>query len=183
MKGVATRKPLQPHPDAGQRSVSAYGLGHIFGTRGIVTAGRRQQGRYPAFIGGQSSQDHLLHRSSTRSTSLSKTSCGTSYAARRTFHTIRHPGPSRASRRRTVSLNRRRIRFRLTALPRARGEVKPTLAPSSDCGASGAFQQKATHVRQITLKPRSYTLRNSAGRSKRLALGKRWIRGGNSGFN
>lgn len=64
---------------------------------------------------------------------------------------MRHSGPSRASLRLTVSLKRRRIRFLLTALPSARGAVKPVFGPS----ASAAFQQKATNVRQTTLKPRS----------------------------
>jgi len=64
---------------------------------------------------------------------------------------MRHSGPSRASLRRTVSRKRRRIRFRFTALPSVRGVVNPVFGPS----ATAAFQQKATNVRQTTLKPSS----------------------------
>ncbi len=64
---------------------------------------------------------------------------------------MRHSGPSRAILRRTVSLNRRRIRFLWTALPNVRGAVKPILGPS----ATPDFQQKATNVRHTTLNPSS----------------------------
>lgn len=67
-----------------------------------------------------------------------------------------------------VSRSRRLIRFLKVALPSARGVVKPTFGPSS----LGLFQQKATKQAHGTLKPWSYTCRNSAGLSSRRSFGK-----------
>jgi hypothetical protein len=52
---------------------------------------------------------------------------------RRGLNTMDHPGFNEASSSRTASRIRRRIRFRLTALPSALGVVKPTALPPPAC--------------------------------------------------
>jgi len=82
--------------------------------------------------------------------------------------TISHPGPTRSRRARTASRTRRLIRFRITAPPRARGQVNPTLAHPSLLFR----RQKAENSGPENLAPSSYTLRKSLERRMRALFGK-----------
>lgn len=110
-------------------------------------------------------------------TSVSICRNGAVSAARRRLMTIQRCGSICASLLRSASRTRRFIRLRTTALPSARGAVKPILGPD----VSGERQQKAAKHPMATFTPSSYTFRNSALRSSRFAFGYERRRGGVSG--
>jgi hypothetical protein len=89
-------------------------------------------------------------------------------ARRRGLITISHPAPIDWRRKRTASRTRRRILFRTTAPPRARGQVNPTLAPLSPLFR----KQNAENSGPENFAPLSYTLRKSLERRMRAVLGK-----------
>ena len=89
-------------------------------------------------------------------------------ARRRGLMTISHPAPGCSRRTRTASRTRRLILFRITAPPRARGQVNPTLTPPSPLFR----RQKAENSGPENLAPLSYTLRKSLERRMRADLGK-----------
>ena len=89
----------------------------------------------------------------------------------RGLNTMDHPAVSAASSSRAASRTRRRMRFRLTALPSAFGVVKPSaLRPLSAPG--GSARQKAANKGHEYRTPWSYTLRKSLDRRSRTLLGK-----------
>lgn len=166
---MAAGEAAQAHPNSAGDTVFQNGVHHVFGTSRIKPAGGGQQRGEPALVRSEDGEDYGLHRRKTRSTSLSRNDCGTVRAERRRFQTIFHPGLNSAKRWRIVSRRRRFIRLRSVALPKALGVVKPTLEPSK---GSGFFQQKATKHELGTLKPSSYTLRNSTLLRMRRDFGK-----------
>src|ERR1035437_10262048 len=60
------------------------------------------------------------------------------------------------------------MRFRTTALPSARGQVKPICGPSG----RGSRTQNAAKKGPVNREPSSYTLRKSLERSRRTRFGK-----------
>ena len=171
---MAAGKAAEAHQDPARSAVAVHGVPHIDRTSGMKAASGRQKRRNEAFIAVQKGQqkhpDHrgnAPQRSKMRSTSAARSAGVAVKLARRRFQTIRHSGARRESWRRMISRRRRRIRFLFTALPRARGVVKPTFGPSRP----GAAQQKATKWRVGIRKPWSYTCRNSDGCSSRRLLG------------
>lgn len=139
----------------------------------MKTAGARQPGRNPPLVQTEKGEDQSLHFWNTRSTSLSSCACGASALPRLKFQTIHHSGPSFHSSRRTVSLKRRFMRFRRTALPSPRVVVKPTFGPSP----AADLQQKATKLSLGIRNPESYTCRKSLDFNNRRSFGKLSRRG------
>jgi hypothetical protein len=85
---------------------------------------------------------------------------------------IEHSGFSRFRQIRAASRTRLLMRLRTTALPSARGTVKPILGPRP----SGVRAQNAVKQELEYLTPCSYTLRKSEERNRRTLFGKPAIR-------
>jgi len=107
---------------------------HVIRAGRIETAGGRQKRGHSRLIYAQKADqgrtqsclEHLLNR---RSISRSRSANGHSIAARRGLITTDHGWVSCAKRWLTASRNLRRSRLRTTALPMARGTVKPMYGP------------------------------------------------------
>lgn len=91
-----------------------------------------------------------------------------SSTARRGLITMSHPPANSASSGRNASRTLRRIRFRTTALPTARGIVSPSRAWL----LSSHRKQNAVKSGPGSRTPSSYTRRNSGGRNSLELLGK-----------
>jgi hypothetical protein len=130
LKRMAARQAAQPHPKSPRRSVALDRLAHVVRARGIKAASGRQQGGHTQFVYAQTAAYDPLQRRKSFSTSRNSSGIGASSAFRRGLMTMDHCGFNRSSRCRTASRKRRRIRLRVTALPIARGRVKPMRGPS-----------------------------------------------------
>jgi len=132
-------------------------LAHVLRTGGMKTAGGRQQRRDPPLVEPQKHDHCPLHRWNTFCTSARSSSNGAVSKILRGLKTTDHLASSPASCSRTHSRSRRLMRFRYTALPTARGTVKPTRGRS--CSASA--RQNAVKQRPVIRKPCEYTVRKS----------------------
>ena len=165
---MAAREPAQTHPDTPGRAVTFNGFVHIFRTARVEAARGGQKGGDTNLIYAESPRQDPLQRRRSRSTSLRISAMGASSALRRGLMTMDHWGFSRSRQRRIASRTRRRIRLRMTALPTARGRVKPIRGPS----ASGSRRQNAAKRGPEKRLPWSYTRRKSLERSRRTRFGK-----------
>ena len=139
---------FQAKPHARPGSMNRDRLAHVVRAGGVKTACRRKERRNQSLVrGDESDEDRArcpgnpasLHRKKRRRTSACSSLNKQSRVVRRGLKTMDHSGLSWASSRRAASRIRRRIRLRTTALPSARGVVKPTRGP----GQSGVERQKA----------------------------------------
>src|SRR5947208_2329375 len=132
VKWMTTAKPFQTQPYPFRCSMKQDRVAHINGAGGMKAAGGGQQGRYQAFVEVEAAGDEAGgNRWNRRLTSARSSGNGQSKLLRRGLKTIDHSGLRNSSFKRTASRRRRRMRLRTTALPRARGVVKPTLWPVS----------------------------------------------------
>ena len=99
-------------------------------TSGMKPASRWEQWRDPLFVGVQDRDQEALHCRKTLLTSRRNSSNGAAAAARLGLNTTSHRRSSLSISWRTASRRRRLIRFRMTALPSARGVVRPIRGPS-----------------------------------------------------
>lgn len=150
MKGVASAQSQQTHPHTLYRAMLSDCFHHVFRTSGIVATGRRQQGRDKKLVPFQDTDKDSLHLVKTRFTSLRNSTKGASRTVRRGLKTMTQPAGSDANSLRIVSRSRRRIRFLWTALPRARGTVKPSRDKSAGLPLR---KQNTTKKRLVTRKP------------------------------
>ena len=150
MERMASAQSSQAHPHALYRAMLSDCLHHVFRTSRIVAAGGRQKGRNKELVPFQDTDKDPLHLAKTRLTSPRNSVKGASRTVRRGLKTITQPVGRDASSLRTVSRSRRRIRFLLTALPSARGTVKPK---RDTLVGSLLRRQKATKKRLVTRTP------------------------------
>jgi hypothetical protein len=144
VKRVAPAKPQQPQPDTFAASVALDRFDHVFRARRIVTAGRGKQRGNERLIPSQDTDDKALHLQKTRFISRQRSGRGASNAVLRGLKTRTQPSASAWSSARTASRMRRRIRFRMTAFPNARGHVNPN---REGLLGSASLAQKATKYR------------------------------------
>lgn len=142
---------------------------HVFGTSRVITASRRQKRRDEGLVPFQDTEEDRLHLANARFTSLQRSGNEASSAVRRGLKTKTQPCARAESSADTAARMRLLIRFRTTALPRARGQVKPKRDGSS---VEAALLQNATKKRLETRVPAWYVDRNSDDRTTRLALGR-----------
>ena len=126
---LAAQKALQSHPNAQQGTMFSDSFHHVNRTGGVKTAGGWQERRDPPFVESQRGENGYLHREATLATSRRRSSKLASSAARRGLNTTIQFLANAWRSSRTASRMRRRIRFLLTALPNARGVVKPNSGP------------------------------------------------------
>ncbi len=135
MKWMAAAQTAQSQPYPARGAVVGNRLGHVLRTSGAKPAGRWQQRRKPSLVkcqrAYQPGANHREHRAINFSTSARSRSRGASSATRRGLKTIQQLAGKRCCSRRMISRSRRRIRFRWTDLPTARGKVKPKRGPSA----------------------------------------------------
>src|SRR5215469_1998894 len=105
----------------------------------MKAAGRWQQRREKAFVDAQDCDYSFAHCAIKRSSSRPRSAGVASEAARRGLITISHSGANSKRRSRIISRSRLFRRFRTTALPSARGVVKPKRGPVLD----GTLRQNA----------------------------------------
>ena len=134
LKRMAARQPAQPHPKSPRRAVPLHGFAHVLRAGRIEAAGGRQQGGHTQLVYAQTAAYDPLQRRKNFSTSRRSSGIGASNALRRGLMTMDHCGFNRSRWNRTASRTRRRMRLRTTALPSARGTVKPIWGPSG-CGS------------------------------------------------
>jgi hypothetical protein len=154
MKGVAATEAFEAQPHTFGRTVRADGFGHVVRAGGVVTAGRGQQGRDHMFVPAEEQEegggDGAAVVTGSRVKYLFTSACRSvntqSSTFRRGLKTIDHSELSAASSSRTASRSRRLIRLRTTALPRARGAVKPTRGPGGRAGSGRLKTAKRGHV-------------------------------------
>jgi len=151
VKRMAATEPFQAQPHAPRGAVSRNGVHHVFRTRRPKAARRRQPRRDRRLVKTQKTDDDQpRHRSNSLSNWRVNSSSGASAAARRGLRTISSAGSMRSRRTRSCSRMRRRIRFRMTAFPTARGIVKPIRGPwgrgdvAADSGAGECRYRNAT---------------------------------------
>lgn len=127
---VTTAETAQTQPGPAQGAVDLDRFPHVIRTGRIVAARGRKKGRNHALVppegAGETGNGEFPHRIKIRWTSRWRSENMQSAALRRGLNTTHHPSLSDASSSRAASRTRRRMRFRLTALPSARGVVKPT---------------------------------------------------------
>lgn len=167
MKRMTSRQAFRGQPQTSQCAVLSHSVHRILGTCRMEPAGGWQHGRDTQFVGFQAGDDDRAHFSNTLSTSRRKSANGASTAARLRFKTISHGESSRPSDNRTASRTRRLARLRRTALPTARGAVKPTRARSPSPRLRNALKY-GPDIRA----PSSYVLRKSPDRRILASLGK-----------
>ena len=173
MKRMTTREPAQSHPHATDRSVPFHRFPHVIRTARIEAARCGEQWRKGDFIQSQCPDQEPLQRRKRRSTSRCRSGRGAWRAFNRGLMTMDHCGFSRSRVKRTASRNRRLIRLRTTAGPRARGTVRPMRGPEQVSRLSSpSRKQKAVNKGPTNREPRSYTLRKSCDRSRRTRFGK-----------
>ncbi len=135
MKRMAAAQTPQTQPDPTHGAMMGNGLGHVLRASGAKAAGRRQQRRKPSLVkcqrANQPGANHREHRAISFSTSARSRSRGASSATRRGLKTIQHLAGNRCRSSRISSRSRRRMRFRWTDLPTARGSVNPKRGPSA----------------------------------------------------
>jgi len=129
MKRMAAAKPLQAEPDSLRRPVQLNCLTHVLRARRMEAAGRGKKRGDHAFVDDEESDESRLQRAKRRRTSVCKSVNSQSRVLRRGLNTIDHSELKESSSSRTASRIRRRMRFRATALPSARGVVKPMRDP------------------------------------------------------
>jgi len=157
MKRMAAQQPPRTHPDAARGSIFIDGFQHVFRTRGMETAGRRQKRRNAALVTFKDGDYDFAHCVIRRPTSRRRSSVEAVSAARRRLMTISHSGANSWRRTRSISRIRLFIRFRTTAFPKARGRVKPKRGP----GLSGTLRQNAVKYCPAIRFPWVYALRKS----------------------
>ena len=162
VEGVAAAEPLQAEPDSLRRPVELNCLTHIFRTRGMEAAGRGKKRRDHALVDDEESDESRLQRAKRRRTSVCKSVNWQPRVLRRGLNTMDHSEFRESSSSRTASRMRRRIRFRTTALPSARGVVKPMRGPGIgfvwSSGSLGSFgtcvaRQNAANSGQVKRVP------------------------------
>jgi len=131
MERMAATEPLQAEPDSLHRPVELNRLTHIFRAGRMEAAGRRKKRRDHALVDDEESDESRLQRAKRRRTSVCKSVNWQSRVLRRGLNTIDHSEFRESSSSRTASRMRRRIRFRTTAFPSARGVVKPIRGPGN----------------------------------------------------
>ena len=150
MERVASAQPQQAHPHALYWAMLSDCFHHVFRTSRIVAARRGQKRRDKQLVPFQDTDKELLHLLKTRFTSPHSSPKGASRTVRRGLKTRIHPAGSAESSFRTASRSRRRMRFLLTALPRARGRVKPN---RETVVGSSLRRQNTTKKRLVTRVP------------------------------
>ncbi len=125
MKGMALRQSLHTQPYASRAAIVPYGVQHVLGAGGTETTGRRQPGRKRHFVQPQQKYQTPLHLANTRPTSRHRSSYGAVKTVRRGLNTTAQSFGRTVHCVRTASRMRRFMRLRNTALPSARGTVKP----------------------------------------------------------
>ena len=183
MKRVAAGDADKAEANSTERAMTGDSFHHIFGASGAETAGGGQHGGDAAFIETEKGDGQPLHFRKSLSTSASRLGKGAVCAERRGFNTMSQPGFNCSLRSLIASLIRLLMRLRITALPSARGVVKPK-RDSKVCGEAGAWEtsssgparsrlrQKAAKNGQVSRTPVSYTLRYSAFFRIRADLGR-----------
>ncbi len=165
---MTTGEPPDAPPGSVNNPVSLNRLAHVVRARRIKAASRRKKRRDPGFIKPQDKNQGPAHRRNMRSTSFSSSVKGADITERRGLITMDHCGLNWWSLLRTASRTRRLMRLRTTALPSARGTVKPIRGPA----ASGSHIQKATKNCPENRLPCLYTRRKSEDRRRRTRFGK-----------
>jgi hypothetical protein len=140
---MAFHQAFQTQPNAWHNAKASYRFAHIFGTCGMETASRRQPGGYGELIETERTDHSGLSPRNSFWISCSISGYVHSRAFRRGLITIDHRGFNPARCCRTASRTRRLMRFRTTALPRARGVVNPMCGPLAAC----SHTQKAVNNR------------------------------------
>jgi hypothetical protein len=136
----------------------------------MKTAGRWQERGHGPLIETQGGDYRFPHCVMSRSTSRRSSSGDAVKAARRGLMTMSHSGAKSRKRIRKVSRNRLFTLFRLTAFPKARGTVNPSLGPSPP--TRGTLRQKAAKYWPAIRIPSWYALRNSEAFRIRALFGK-----------
>src|ERR1017187_1832843 len=122
---MAAPQSLQAKPHATRHAVRSNGFHHVFRTSGGKTAGGGQKRGNQIFIALEGGDHNSLHRANIRPISLQSSSKGASRTLRRGLKTMEHRAGRFCRCLRTASRIRRFSRLRTTALPTARGTVKP----------------------------------------------------------
>src|SRR5690348_6585240 len=134
---MTAAEPFQAKPNTAQHTVVLDRIEHVFRASRPVTASGGEKRRYKHLVAFEGRDHDYLHRAKTFPTSRHKSSKGASSTLRRGLKTIAQPAAAASNWRRTASRIRRFKRFRSTALPSARGTVKPkragAAASSSRC--------------------------------------------------
>jgi hypothetical protein len=167
---MTAQQAANAHGDSAQDAVFRDGFRHIFRTGGLVAAGRRQEWRQEPLIQVQRADYRFPHLSTNRSNSRRSSSGDACKAARRGLMTISHCGPMSCKRTRSASLIRRFTRLRVTAFPKARGTVNPSLGPSLSW--RGTWRQNAAKYLLAIRVPWLYALRKSEVLRIRTRFGK-----------
>jgi hypothetical protein len=122
-------------------------LAHVLRACRVEPAGRGEQRRDSNLIDSQGYDDRPLHRRKSLSISRSSSGNGTSFAFLRGLMIIEHAGFSRFRQIRAASRTLLLMRLRTTALPSARGTVKPILGPrSSPVRVQNAVKQELEYL-------------------------------------
>lgn len=143
-------------------------LHHVFRARWTKSTGSGKQRRDGELVQSQGENYEALHRENSLSTSRSRSVNPAARTLLRGLNTTEYSGPNLPNCSRTVSRNRRLIRFRTTALPSARGAVKPTFGPPDPSSA----RQNAEKYGPVIRIPCLYTFRKSTDRRIRASFGK-----------
>ena len=146
MKRMAAHQAAQTHPYSLGHPVTLHGVPHVLRAGWIIPARRRKQRRDDELIQSNNSYDNSpcedpLHHANSFETARAISGRGVSKALRRGLITIDHWGFSPSRHDLTASRKRRLMRFRTTALPMARGTVKPMCGQS----CSRCRRQKAAN--------------------------------------
>ena len=141
MERMTAAYPPHSHPYPSWNSIFFNGFHHVFGAGGIKAAGGRQERRDKLLIAAKHGHYCSLHRINTRAVSRHRSGKDASRTERRGLNTMNRLGRSKKSWDRAAARIRRLMRLRTTALPKARGTVKPTFAGSS--GSPTRWRQNA----------------------------------------
>jgi hypothetical protein len=129
-KRMAAQQAAEAHTDTAGSPIPAHRFQHVFRARRMKPAGGGQHRREEPFVEAQSSDHRFPHCEIKRSSDCWRSWGDALSARRRGLITTSHRGSISEKRSRKASRKRRFTRFRLTARPKARGTVNPSLGPS-----------------------------------------------------
>lgn len=170
MERMTAQQAPQAQRDSTSRAVFLHRFEHVFRTGWLEAAGGGQQRRDKALVKTQSGDYRFPHCVTNRSTARRSSSGDAVKAARRGLITISHCGPISGKRTRRSSRNRLFTRLRLTAFPKARGTVNPSLGPWRS--SLGTCRQNAAKYGLVIRLPLLYAVRKSEVLRIRALFGK-----------
>ena len=170
MERMTTQQSAETKRDSAPRSVFLHSFQHVFRTGRFEATGRGQERRNKALVETQGGDYRFPHCVTNRSTALRSSSGDALRAARRGLITISHCGPISGKRTRRSSRNLLFTRLRLTAFPKARGTVNPSLGPWRP--SLGTCRQNAAKYGLVIRLPWLYAVRKSEVLRIRALFGK-----------